>query len=135
MHEWALAEGVVSTALKIADERNARKILEIRIKVGKLQQIDSEIFEFALKELAKNTKAEESKIRLEPEEVVLICNLCNHEWSFDEVSERLSPEESELIHFFPEVVHTYARCPECGSPDFRIEGGRGAWIDSIEMEA
>lgn len=134
MHEWALAEGVVSTALKVAEEKNARKILEIRIKVGELQQIDMEIFELALKELVRGTKAEHLKIKLESEKAILRCNLCNHEWNFDRTREKLSSEESESIHFIPEIVHTYVRCPRCGSPDFRIEGGRGAWIDSIEME-
>ncbi|TEU07589.1 hydrogenase nickel insertion protein HypA, partial [Candidatus Bathyarchaeota archaeon] len=51
MHEWALAEAVVSTTLKIAEEKGLKEIIELKIKIGELQQIDQEIFEFALSQL------------------------------------------------------------------------------------
>jgi hydrogenase nickel incorporation protein HypA/HybF len=51
MHEWALAEAVVSTVLKIAERERWRKVFEVRIQVGELQQIDREIFDFALSRL------------------------------------------------------------------------------------
>ncbi|MCW4052076.1 MAG: hydrogenase/urease maturation nickel metallochaperone HypA, partial [Candidatus Bathyarchaeota archaeon] len=48
MHEWALAEAVVSTSVRIAEEKGLKEIIELKIKIGELQQIDQEIFEFAL---------------------------------------------------------------------------------------
>ncbi|MCK4571832.1 hydrogenase maturation nickel metallochaperone HypA, partial [candidate division WOR-3 bacterium] len=51
MHEWALAEAVISTAIKVAEEEKFKEITEIKIKLGELQQIEIEIFEFALKEI------------------------------------------------------------------------------------
>ncbi len=134
MHEWALAEGIVSTALEVAEKSNAKKIIKIRIKIGELQQIDLEVFKFALQELIKDTKAEKADVTFNSEKVSLKCNSCGHEWNFSKTREYLTPEISESIHFIPEVIHSYARCPECGSPDFEIEEGRGTWIESIEVK-
>ncbi|KON26228.1 hydrogenase nickel incorporation protein, partial [miscellaneous Crenarchaeota group archaeon SMTZ1-55] len=51
MHEWALAEAVVSTVLEIADREGLREVLDVRIEMGELQQVDREIFDFALSQL------------------------------------------------------------------------------------
>ncbi len=56
MHEWSLAEGVISTAVSVAEENDAENIVEIRIKIGQLQQVEREIFEMALEETAKGVE-------------------------------------------------------------------------------
>lgn len=132
MHEWALAEGVISTALEVAEENNAKSITKIKIKLGDLQQIDREIFENALDEISKDSAAEDSEIEIEMEGATLKCRVCGEEWDFD--SEDLTETESESIHFVPDLAHTYIRCPSCNSPDFEIKKGRGVWIDSVEIE-
>jgi len=132
MHEWALAEAVISTALEVSRKKNVKEITELRIKMGELQQIDLEIFEFALSELTKNHEIlKKTKIKIKMEKAIFRCNVCGHEWSF--AKDRLTSEESESIHFVPEIVHTYIRCPKCNSPDFEIIKGRGVWLDSIEV--
>ncbi len=136
MHEWALAEGVISTALKAAEEEGLREITRIKIKMGELQQIDREIFELALKEVSQSRglEAERAKIELETEEAVLKCRVCGYEWLFSKAIEGLSEEERESIHFVPEIAHVYVACPRCESSDFEIVKGRGVWIDFIEGE-
>ena len=52
MHEWALAESVVQTALKAADKENIRKITQCNVILGELQLIDRETFQFAIKQMA-----------------------------------------------------------------------------------
>lgn len=131
MHEWALAEGVILTALKVAEEKDAKKVLEVRVKLGELQQVELDLFKFALKELSRGTKAEKSKIEIERDEAGFKCNRCGREWGFKEME--MNAEESELVHFVPDVVHVYARCPRCRSPDFKIEKGRGVWVESVEL--
>ena len=135
MHEWALAEGVIFTALKVAEKKGAEKITKIRVRVGELQQIDEEVFESALREISRRTAAEGAKIEIGREKSTLKCSTCGHEWSFQESGGGLGPEESEAIHFLPDIVSVYIRCPKCGSPDFRVKKGRGVIVDSIEVEA
>lgn len=136
MHEWALAEGVISTALKVAEKGRLKEITKIKIKMGELQQIDIEIFEFALKEICQPQRPimKKARIELETERAILKCRVCGQEWPFDDAVKGLSEEQSESIHFVPEIAHVYIRCPKCKSPDFEVTKGRGVWIDSIEGE-
>lgn len=136
MHEWALADAVVTTALKVAENENLKEISEIIIKIGELQTIDTEIFNFALKEVMQPQKKllEKAKIKLKTEKAILKCKVCNNEWLFKNAVKNLSEDETESLHFIPETAHVYLRCPECKSPDFEIIQGRGIWIDSISGE-
>jgi len=129
MHEWALAEAVVSTTLKIAEEKGLKEIIELKIKIGELQQIDQEIFEFALSQL-RSPMLKNAKFNLETVKAELKCRVCNHKWRFS--TKNMDEDVSEFIHFIPEIAHTYVKCPKCGSPDFEILMGRGVWLDSIK---
>ena len=128
MHEWALAEAVVASASEAAEKNHLKAVTEVRIRVGELQQIDNEIFEFALEQL-KTGKFEKAKFTVETIKATLQCRFCNNKWSFSE--ERLDPSMAEAIHFVPEIAHTYVKCPKCGSSDFQVVEGRGVWLESI----
>ena len=134
MHEWALAEAVISTALKVAEKEKLRELTKIKIKIGELQQIDREIFEFALKEVIQPQKAvlETAEIEIETDEAVFQCRICRHRWTYTESMAGLTEDDIELIHFIPEVSHTYIKCRECNSPDFEVLKGRGVWIHDIQ---
>lgn len=129
MHEWALAEAVVSTTLKIAEEKELKEIIELKIKIGELQQIDQEIFKFALSQL-RSPMLKNAKFSLETVKAELKCRVCNHKWKFS--TKNMDHDVSEFIHFVPEIAHTYVKCPKCGSPDFEVLTGRGVWLDSIK---
>jgi len=129
MHEWALAEAVISTTLKIAEEKELKEVIELKIKIGELQQIDQEIFEFALSQL-RSPMLKNAKFSLETVKAELKCRVCNHKWKFS--TKNMDHDVSEFIHFVPEIAHTYLKCPKCGSPDFEILTGRGVWLDSIK---
>ena len=128
MHEWALAEGVVQTANRIAEEQGLDEIVEITIKIGELQQVEHEILEFALEQL-RTPKMKNAKFTLESVSGRLKCRICNEEWVFS--PRDMDEDVSEAIHFVPEVAHVYISCPECESPDFQVLEGRGVILASI----
>jgi len=134
MHEWALAESIVAATLQTAEKEKLKKIREIIVQIGELQQIEQDIFEFALKEISKSQddKLKNVKIRIETEESSLKCQRCEHTWSFSDMKKKITNEEAEAIHFVPEVAFVHTRCPKCGSPDFEITKGRGVSIKSIK---
>ena len=136
MHEWALAESIVLTALDAAKKEKLKKITEIDIQIGELQQIEQDIFEFAIEEIIKTHEdmLKNVKIKIDTDKSKLKCKICNHEWMFSDLRKNLNEGESEAIHFIPEVALVYARCPKCGSPDFDIASGRGISISSIKGE-
>ena len=129
MHEWALAESILTAAVEEAEKQKLKKITEIKIGIGELQQIESEIFDFALSQL-RTPIIEKTKFKIEIVPAEMQCRVCTHQWSFN--SENLDNDVSEVIHFIPEVAHTYLKCPTCGSPDFEILKGRGVWLGSIK---
>ncbi|MGB9740506.1 MAG: hydrogenase nickel incorporation protein HypA [Candidatus Bathyarchaeia archaeon] len=131
MHEWALAESVISTVSKIAKKEGLKEVREVKIVVGELQQIELDIFKFALSQL-KKPEFEKTKFKIENSKAQLQCRACGHKWIFEK--ESLGKDDAEAIHFLPEVAHTYIRCPNCGSPDFEVLQGRGIWLKSIRGE-
>jgi hydrogenase nickel incorporation protein HypA/HybF len=128
MHEWALAEGVISTATRIAQEQKIKEITEIKVGIGELQQIEHEIFIFALEQL-RTPIMEDAKFTLQEITGRLKCRICGKEWEFSR--QDMDEETSEAIHFVPEMAHVYIKCPSCESPDFKVLEGRGVILASI----
>jgi hydrogenase nickel incorporation protein HypA/HybF len=129
MHEWALAEAVIAAASQIAEKEGLKKVTEVKIRIGEMQQIELDIFDFALSQL-KPAKLGKTKFELKTEKAELKCRACGHDWSFS--GNKLDKDPAEAIHFVPEVAHTYIKCPKCGSPDFEIFRGRGIWLETIK---
>jgi len=136
MHEWALAESILTAALESAEKEKLKKITEIKISIGELQQIEQDIFEFSLNEIinTQGEKLKDVKIKIETEKSTLKCKSCENTWKFSDMKKKLNEDESETIHFIPEVAFVHTRCPKCGSPDFEITTGRGVSITSIKGE-
>jgi hydrogenase nickel incorporation protein HypA/HybF len=126
MHEWALAEAVLDS---VRAHSGGRRVSRVVLRFGELQQIDREIFDFALRELGGELGAALFEIESEPARFA--CNACSAAWSLDERG-GLDERQKEAIHFLPEAAKVYLRCPKCGSADFRVEQGRGVTIQTIE---
>ncbi len=126
VHEWALAEAI---AKYIEERARGRRVEKVIISLGVLQSIDKEILDFALKNILDDAGIKVDKVEYVDEEVVLKCRKCGHTWkpSIDEVDESIK----EAMHFVPETVYSYFKCPRCGSRDFDIISGRGISIKEV----
>lgn len=131
MHEWALAEGVLSTARKFALENDLTKVTEVVIMIGELQQVEHDVLEFAFEQL-KTPMFEDAEFILKSQPAKFKCRNCGHEWTFK--AQGMTEEVSEAIHFVPEMAHVYLKCVECESPDFEVIEGRGVWLATIKGE-
>lgn len=134
MHEWALADGIVRTAIEFANMHGKKKILAIRVVLGELQDVNEEILKFAIDEIKKGTIAEDADVEFVLEEAEFRCRNCGHEWKLKDVKKNFSERIKEDIHFIPEVVHAFLACPECGSRDFEVVKGRGVYLSAIKVE-
>ncbi|WP_461864014.1 hydrogenase nickel incorporation protein HypA [Thermococcus sp.] len=134
MHEWALADGIVRTAIEFARTHGKDKILGIRVVLGELQDVNEEILKFAIDEIKKGTIAEDAEVEFVLEEAEFRCRNCGHEWKLREVRESFNERIKEDIHFIPEVVHAFLACPKCGSRDFEVVKGRGVYLSAIKVE-
>ena len=133
MHEWALAEAVIETVKSELQGRKNPQLRAVTLIFGELQSVDREVFLGALQVLTRDTPVDAAVFRILPGQAKFRCRACTAEWTLEDLP-HLGEEEKEAIHFLPEVAHAYLRCPECRSPDFSVEGGRGVSIKSIEIE-
>ena len=134
MHELALADAVMKAALRAADDAGIDRIDRLVVKVGELQQIEKDLFEFSLTTVlaAQDSRLSDAVFDVQVEPVLFSCNACGREYGRGEASLEGDSEEAEAIHFIPELSHAFARCPSCGSPDFDIRAGRGITLESLE---
>jgi len=129
MHEWALAEAVITAAQQIAEKEKLKEVKEVNIKIGELQQVEEGILNFALSQL-KPASFKNAAFHISKAKTTLKCRVCEHTWLFSK--SKLDEDTAEAIHFVPEVAHSYIKCPKCGSPDFEIAEGRGVWLENIK---
>jgi len=131
VHEWALAEAVVESVIAKSLEIGRKRFEYLRVVLGRLQQIDKDILAYAIDQLLKLAREERGievgKVEFKEEEVELHCLRCGYRWIVDLGSMDESTRES--IHFVPEAIHAYVKCPRCGSHDFEIAAGRGIAIE------
>jgi len=134
VHEFALAEAVITTALREARREGIQKIRRIEVCIGELQRISAETFEFSLREImpAKEPRLAETQLELKIEPARFRCRPCSHQFSLSDTGGPQGKDESEAIHFIPELAHAFLECPKCGSPDFELLQGRGVSISAIE---
>jgi len=134
VHEWALAEGVIVTALEEAEKEGLREITRIDVSIGELQRISEETFRFAISEVlpARNPRLRSTEIRLQVEPAAFRCRACGREFPLAEAGGGLDANEGEAVHFVPELAHAWLRCPACKGPDFEVVRGRGVFITGVE---
>lgn len=136
MHEYALADAVVTSALEVAEKEGLSRITGIVVRIGELQTIETEVFRYALEEIlpASEERLQGVKFTLDTEPARFRCRACEEEFGLRETGGPKNEAESEAIHFVPELAHGYLRCPKCESPDFEVTEGRGVVLQTIEGE-
>ena len=133
MHEVVLVEGIISTLLELSHERGGH-IAYFKIGVGELSQFNVELIKYLLTEMRKGTELENAHIDVEVEKAVVKCLSCSSKLSFQELLDSLSDTEREAVHFLPELVNSFCKCPSCNMSDFEVEGGRGIRVVEVKMD-
>ncbi len=129
MHEWAVAEGIVEALVERGRKEGAKRITGFRLILGEIQGVEEEALRFALRELSRGTMLEGAEVTVERERGRVGCRGCGFEWFPGEGS-----GEEEALHFLPDLLPLFLKCPRCGSVDLEIRGGRGIWVSSLEIE-
>lgn len=136
MHEYALADAVLRAALKTAEKEGLDRVTRIVVTVGELQQIRTDLFEQALRDVLPGDEPRlrglDVEVNLDPAR--FRCRSCDRVFALAEAAGERGDDEAEAIHFVPELAHAFLACPGCNSPDFEFEGGRGVALTSIEGE-
>ena len=131
MHEFALADAVVKTAMRVAADAGIERIERIVVTVGELQRIRTDLVEFSLRDVlpAEAVALANVEFDVTVEPVRFRCIACDLEFGPPDDAD---PEALEAMHMIPELSHAFVRCPGCGSPDFAIAAGRGITLQRVE---
>lgn len=113
MHELSIVEAIVDTAIPIAKENNAKKILKIYLKVGELSGIVESCVKEYFKEVSKGTIAQDGEIIVEVEPVKIKCLDCGYTGN---------------------SVKPHGICPKCHKENINVISGNDYYIDHLEVE-
>lgn len=136
MHESALVDAVITASINAAKKEKLKSVDEIVVAIGELQQIDGGIFTSLASEMLKSADSlvVGAKVTILREPAEFECKVCGKIFKWADIRKKLDAEESEFVHFIPEMAHVYIKCDNCGSPDFEVTKGRGVYIKEIRGE-
>lgn len=133
MHELSLVEGILDAVQGKAEERGGN-VRSFRVRVGELAQFDIQVIRDLLAELRNGTPLQGARVTVEIEGAKIRCLSCNEEWRFKDVASQVPPDEREVIHFLPELVSSYFRCPSCSKSYFEIREGRSVTVAEVVLD-
>jgi hydrogenase nickel incorporation protein HypA/HybF len=113
MHEIKIAEDLSSIVLEAARGENLSKVTKINISFGQLVQIVPDIFEFAFREVVRNSVVQDAELNIEIVPVKMRCLNCRCDF---------------------QLKKNRFTCTICGSNDLEIITGKELFIKSIEGE-
>ena len=111
MHEMSIAAGLMEKLLEFTREHPGRRILQVRLMVGELANLELDQLRFCYGSIIVNTVLEGSELDFEPIETVVQCPQCAY----------LGPPkywEEALAFTSPATL----RCPGCGGAAEAVQG-------------
>jgi hydrogenase nickel incorporation protein HypA/HybF len=112
MHELAIAEGLVRTALAaLKDAPPKSKVTELAVEVGELSTVVPELLKSSFDIAAEGSRLAGAKLKIKKVALVFACRGCGRKFG---------------------TGHT--ACPECRSTDVEIVAGREVRLLSLEVE-
>lgn len=121
MHEGSITTQIVESVLQEAKKRNAKKVIEVQLMIGKLTFLNPEQVRFWYEVLTKDTIMESSKLKIEESEGIVKCPKCGYEGDFRYV-------DDPALH----IPTPTLSCPKCGDV-VEIVGGKDCLIKNVKM--
>jgi hydrogenase nickel incorporation protein HypA/HybF len=129
LHELAIVEALLTSILNLASERKVKFFKKIIVSVGELQRLDRELLRNMLIDFLNREGVSFEEVIVDEEPAFFQCNRCGFKWSLGSVE--LSDYAREAVHFLPEAVYSFVRCPSCGSRDYDVKSGRVVKVNVV----
>lgn len=113
MHEVAIADGLLSIAIKECEGNGFSKIGSVKVCIGRASGVMPEALLFAFDALKTGTIADEASLIIEEVPVAGCCNSCNIDFTVS---------ESFILC-----------CPHCSGTSFTVKSGRELDITELEV--
>ncbi len=132
MHEVSLALGMVDELIRIADKNNAKNILTVNLKIGKMSGIVTDSLKFAFDAVKlEHPILISTAIRIEEVPLVYECIDCGRTFSPQDKSALL--DESSTGTDAPEDT-VFPSCRDCNSYNLKVLSGEEMDIANLEVE-
>jgi hydrogenase nickel incorporation protein HypA/HybF len=115
VHEVSVALGMVDELRKIAAKNSAKKILNVKLKIGRMSGIVTDSLKFAFDAVKlEHPFIASAEIVIEEVPLVYKCNECSRSFDGDNL-------------YFPS-------CPDCDSYNLTLVSGEEQHIENVEIE-
>lgn len=115
MHEVSIALGIVDKLTMIAQENNAKKIITVNLKIGKMSGIVTDSLKFVFDAIKREYPVLSSaEVLIDEVPLEYECNECKKSF------------EAEGIYF--------PSCPECKTYNLKLISGAEMNIENVELE-
>lgn len=121
MHELSMTTQIVENVLEEAKRHGAKKVIEVRLIIGKMTFLGTEQVQFSYKILTEDNILKGSKLIIEEKDGMIECQNCDYKGKV--------PLKDDPIYHIP--VPTL-KCPKCGKSTKIVEG-KECMIQSIRM--
>jgi hydrogenase nickel incorporation protein HypA/HybF len=112
MHELGIAQSIINTVIKVAEQNGRKKIEKVRIQVGEFRAVIKEQLVFCFAFAAEGTLAEGAALEVEVLPIVAVCQPCKNEF------------QVKSFHF---------QCPACEGTSVRVIKGQELKIIDVEL--
>ena len=116
-----------------ADAKGGR-VMSFKVGIGELAQFDTHLVRQLLSDLRKGTPLEEAEVVVQTEKSKIRCLSCGADLDFQELIGPLSDDEREMVHFLPELLSSFSKCPSCSKSYFEIEEGRSVRVAEVVLD-
>lgn len=116
-----MATQIVETILSEAEKRKAKRVTEVRLKIGSLSFLNPDQVRFAFRVLIKDSILEKSRLYITLVEGEVKCHNCGYHGP-------LNVADDPSLH----IPYPTLMCPKCGSL-VEIVAGRGCEIERMKV--
>jgi hydrogenase nickel incorporation protein HypA/HybF len=109
MHEMGLCEAVLSVVREVSEDEPVGRV---RLRVGRLQGVVPDVFEFCWRMVAQDTGAADAALELRDVPVRVRCRACGDE---------------------ADLEGTMVACPGCGAPSVAVLAGDALTVEEVEL--
>lgn len=113
MHELSIAESLLAIVQDEITRHCLKKVVGVKVKVGKLTAIQPDALSFCFELITENTPLKGVTLDIEVLAIKGYCEECKEDFELEE----------------PAMI-----CPKCESWNVRIKGGREMYLSEIETE-
>jgi hydrogenase nickel incorporation protein HypA/HybF len=114
MHELSIVEALIEQVRRELQRAGQNgRVRRLELSIGRLSGVNCDSVRFAFGLIAVGTLLENAELTIHEPKAVCCCRACNARAEIDDL-----------------VI----QCPQCGSAEISIDGGRDLLLQSIEIE-